>query len=372
MTHYNGEYRPFTTTEDDHSGIALVVTTLLGTYTVLCCTVRMITRFTATGPVGKDDLCCTIGTFLGTAQTITAGVAIHSGFGRDARPLRGADVLRTRQALFAAGLLYLLANAAAKCSVALLFARLLSKRSHVKVCYGVAAICAAWGLCAALAQGVVWSQVSRTSGYEDRRDTMTSWRTITAFNIIIEIMLALIPFWLVWGLQIKPSRKISVITIFSLRTPVIVAAICYLMYLSKTVQSPRPFLSDVPSFICMQVEMNYGLIASTFPTLKAWVGAFNTGWGTRDNAGVGGYDDSSYQLSMDRTTNTNNPGSAKRGRGSRVMDSGLVPSRHGQNRARITTSHRLSNGRSSEESDGSRIMIIRHVKTCEVSSEHAI
>lgn len=32
-------------------------------------------------------------------------------------------------------------------------------------------------------------------------------------------MLGLIPFWLVWGLQIKSSRKISVITIFSLRTP---------------------------------------------------------------------------------------------------------------------------------------------------------
>ena len=48
---------------------------------------------------------------------------------------------------------------------------------------------------------------------------MTFWRTATAFNIIIEAMLGLIPFWLVWGLQIKTSRKISVITVFSLRTP---------------------------------------------------------------------------------------------------------------------------------------------------------
>ena len=55
-------YRPYITTDEDHSGIALVVTTLLGTYTVLCCTVRVITRSTATGPVGKDDLCCILGT----------------------------------------------------------------------------------------------------------------------------------------------------------------------------------------------------------------------------------------------------------------------------------------------------------------------
>lgn len=67
MTFYNGEHRPFITTDEDHSGIALVVTTLLGTYTVLCCTVRVFTRCTATGPVGKDDLCC----FLGTVRTYT-------------------------------------------------------------------------------------------------------------------------------------------------------------------------------------------------------------------------------------------------------------------------------------------------------------
>jgi hypothetical protein len=154
---------------------------------------------------------------------------------------------------------------------------------------------------------------------------------------------------------------------------VIIAAICHLVYLTKTVQSQQPFLAGVPSFICMQVEMNYGLIASTFPTLKAWVGAFNTGWGTRDNAGVGGYDDS-YQLSMDHATNVNSAtrGSAKQhGRGSGALTPGLVPFHHGQNRARIT-SHLSNNGRSSEESDGSRTMIIRHTKTCDVSSEHVL
>lgn len=90
---------------------------------------------------------------LGTAQTITAGVAIHNGFGKDSGLLSSADVMHTRQALFAAELLYLLANAAAKCSVALLFARLLSQRSQVKFCYGVAVVCAVWGLCSAIVIG---------------------------------------------------------------------------------------------------------------------------------------------------------------------------------------------------------------------------
>lgn len=123
MVHYNGGYRPFTTTNEDHSGIALVVTALLGRYTVLCCTVRIYARSTATGPVGKDDLCCMLGTvritntrsagllsdckqLLCTAQTITTGIAIYSGFGRGFGLLSSADVLHTLQAFFAAELLY--------------------------------------------------------------------------------------------------------------------------------------------------------------------------------------------------------------------------------------------------------------------------
>jgi hypothetical protein len=62
MTLHDGGYRPYTTTDEDHSGIALVVTALLGVYTVLCCAVRIFTRSTTTGPVGKDDLCCILGT----------------------------------------------------------------------------------------------------------------------------------------------------------------------------------------------------------------------------------------------------------------------------------------------------------------------
>jgi hypothetical protein len=122
------------------------------------------------GDTTSEDLIADYYQLLGTAQTITAGIAIHSGFGRDSGFLSSADILRTRQAFFAAELLYLLANTATKCSVALLFARLLSQRSHVKVCYGVAAICTVWGLCAALVQGVVCSRVLRTSSPEDRRD----------------------------------------------------------------------------------------------------------------------------------------------------------------------------------------------------------
>jgi hypothetical protein len=63
---------------------------------------------------------------------------------------------------------------------------------------------------------------------------ITFWRTTTAFNIIIEMVLGSIPFWLVWGLQTSTYRKISIITVFSLRTP-------YVPFSKLESASPSPF-----------------------------------------------------------------------------------------------------------------------------------
>ena len=48
--------RNFTTTPDDHAGIALVICTLMTTWTILCFVVRVYMRLTASGPFGPDDV----------------------------------------------------------------------------------------------------------------------------------------------------------------------------------------------------------------------------------------------------------------------------------------------------------------------------
>lgn len=60
-------------------------------------------------------------------------------------------------------------------------------------------------------------------------------------------------------------------------------------FLANTIGSDQPLLNGVIPFICMNIEMHYGLMAATMPTLKPFVKAFNTGWGTYDTQGVGGY-----------------------------------------------------------------------------------
>ena len=54
--------RSFTTTPDDHAGIALTVTTLLMVWSILLFLIRIYTRVEITGSFGLDDLFCTLAT----------------------------------------------------------------------------------------------------------------------------------------------------------------------------------------------------------------------------------------------------------------------------------------------------------------------
>jgi hypothetical protein len=54
--------RTFVTTDQDHGGVALVICTLMATWSVLCWIVRVYMRATVSAPFGVDDLVCTIAT----------------------------------------------------------------------------------------------------------------------------------------------------------------------------------------------------------------------------------------------------------------------------------------------------------------------
>ncbi|EME79184.1 uncharacterized protein MYCFIDRAFT_22024, partial [Pseudocercospora fijiensis CIRAD86] len=268
------------TTDKDHGGIALTICTLMATWVVLSFMVRMYMRATVSGPFGKDDILCSIATIFGVIQMIVASAAVSFGFGKALELLTDAQVAKASKAVYAAQLLYIVTNALTKCTVALLLARIVFIKSRVYACYGVLGLSALWGFASFLAQaircadGAPWKLVGSHCSNQ-----YTSWQAITAFNIIIEIFIFAMPIWLVWDLQTDLMKKFTVVAIFSLRLPVIVAAGLRLHFLSETIGSSEPLLKGVIPFICLNIEMHYGLIAATIPTLKPFVGAFNTGWG---------------------------------------------------------------------------------------------
>lgn len=218
-----------------------------------------------------------------------------------------------------------------------------------------------------------------------------SWQVITAFNVIIELALLAFPVWLVWGLQTDLKRKITVVAVFWLRLPyafllicwtmshmltlrsVIIAALVRIYYLGETIGSGEPLLKGVVPFVLLNVEMQYGLMAATMPTLKPFVGAFNTGWGTYDTTGQSGYGQNSqgsYALqSLEKKSQRSKKGSKNN---SAVRSTDRDPPAFGKNITHIRSTpvkdSDSSRGHSNESSE-SQQMIIRQTLTTEVHYE---
>ena len=273
----------------------------------------------------------------------------------------------TFQAVYVAQLLYLLTNALSKCTVALLLARIVFIRRRVYACYGVLILSCLWGVIAFLVQAIRCTEYAPWKIVGDQcSDLLLSWQVITAFNVLIETLLFALPVWLVWDLQTDLSRKMTVIAVFALRLPVIVVAILRVHFLGGMLGSSEPLLNGVVPFICLNIEMHWGLISATIPTLKPFVGAFNTGFGTFDTKGISGYgkgSGGSYALqSIGRRSNRSGGKGGTQNSGADQDDMRL---NFGKNVTHVR-SDRLSAG-----SDDSKRMIIRQTQTCEVHVEGA-
>ncbi|CAK1363244.1 unnamed protein product [Cercospora beticola] len=367
----NSGPRNFITTDQDHGGIALTICTLMATWVVLCFVVRCYMRATVSGPFGMDDIVCSVATMFGMLQTTVSSVSISYGMGKALELLTESEIVKSEKAIYAAQLLYLITNMLTKCTVALLLARIVFIKSRVYACYGVLILSCVWGISAFLAQAIRCSQHPPWQIVGDQcPNNYRSWQIITAFNIIIEILLFAMPVWLVYNLQTELSKKVTVISVFSLRLPVIIAAILRIHYLGDMLGSSEPLLRGVPSFICLNIEMHWSLIAATIPTLKPFVGAFNTGWGTYDTQGISGYGQGSGNSYALRSLGRRSARSGKAGTpaaGTQNSNAEKDPIDGRQSWGKNVT-HVRSN-RTSTGSDDSDRMIIRQTQTCEVHME---
>ena len=142
---------PFVNSDTDHAGILMVVSALMMTWMGLCAIIRSYLRSVVNGPFGVDDYSLLAGTVVGMAQTFTIFASISNGLGKSIEHIDEARIDALEQTYYASDLLYLLANALAKCSVALLLARLTRTRAHLTVCYVITGVSAVWGLASMLA-----------------------------------------------------------------------------------------------------------------------------------------------------------------------------------------------------------------------------
>lgn len=125
-------------------------------------------------------------------------------------------------------------------------------------------------------------------------------------------------------------------------------------------------------FIFLNVEMHYGLMAATMPTLKPFVSAFNTGFGTYDTQGISGYGKNSHgsYVMQSLGRKSNRKGSTAKGGSSADRENGEMRPSYGKNVTHVRSIIRETDPeRASDSSENSQQMIIHQTNAVTITYE---
>ncbi|KAF9738730.1 hypothetical protein PMIN06_011150 [Paraphaeosphaeria minitans] len=262
---------------ENHSAPLWIVSILGLIYAIGVLSIRL---FIKRRVFGWDDSLIVAGTLTGLIQAIVFFKALKSGLGQV--PEHITNLSTTGSLAFAAQILLLIALYLAKCSGILLLRRLFvrDQQNTGRLCDVVLGFTVVCGIAT-----VVMSSAGclPTASFTEHCSSMnTRWSVITALDIVTEVILLVLPAYLVWQLQMKTSYKLRIVAAFCFRILVIIFSILHLVARIKYTDSqPSPF-NIVQPLIWHQTLLAWGLISATIPNLKAFLQSLSASWGGAD------------------------------------------------------------------------------------------
>lgn len=122
----------------------------------------------------------------------------------------------------------------------------------------------------------------------------TRYEVVVITDAFTDVLLVLVPAYLVWQLQMSPKLKLQVISVFAFRLPLIPLSVLGLTSFNKSLHSSNPGLDRSSTILYQQSELCFSLIAATVPCLKSFIRSFDTGSGVKVNYTSNAYGSSGY------------------------------------------------------------------------------
>jgi hypothetical protein len=107
--------------------------------------------------------------------------------------------------------------------------------------------------------------------------------------MFIEALVCALAIWLVWSLQMAMSLKAIVVGAFMMRLLIIIPCTFKLVLLRKDIPSPDATFNATNVAIVTQVAMHYTVMAATFPCMRSFLQAFDSGLGATTGLETGAY-----------------------------------------------------------------------------------
>ncbi|MCJ1283183.1 hypothetical protein MMC26_002510 [Xylographa opegraphella] len=266
-------------TDDNLAPLVDILTWFLLVTSVTGVAVRGATKAAIIHIVGLDDALITIALLFSVGQSSAVAVQTANGFGKPITSRTSSVVSTDLKAEYAASLLYIPGLCFSKLSVLAVIRTITPARRDRMIVYGLIMTVIAWALTAEFAAAFQCT-AQRPFDYIMRTCfNRTAWMNyLEVTNIITDVALIILPFYIIWNVKTSVTRKASVLLVFALRVFVIAVLICKLVYWNRLSTSADPTLDLWPVSICTELIQCLEILAACCLYLKPFLESLESGF----------------------------------------------------------------------------------------------
>ncbi|KAF2171439.1 hypothetical protein M409DRAFT_50877 [Zasmidium cellare ATCC 36951] len=276
-----GQHPPLAVvTPTDHSAWIIIAAALGTSLSVLFLGIRVFIRSSGGSRHGLDDWLTAAATAVSVVQSGLVLAACHAGLGKSASLLTAEEIVSTQKIYYAGNLTYVIGLVTSRTIVACFILRLTPIKAHTLYLKSTLAALSVWGVMFVFGLALQcdpshpWLLRGRQcSGY------FVLWVVFESIGCLYEAAVVAMSLWLVWSLKTTFSNKITVIITFGARLILLAIVALRLKSFSRSGQTDDPTLLEAQFIVWSSTELNYSIIAATFPIMRPFINNLATNYG---------------------------------------------------------------------------------------------
>ncbi|KAJ5083380.1 hypothetical protein N7456_012807 [Penicillium angulare] len=262
----------------DHADEIAIATLYLLVMMIMAVWIRLAFRYYMLRSLQWDDGMVSIALILGISQSAVVFTGTQNGLGKLQSEMSAAHFTTVEKDLYSSDLLYILSLSLAKVSVLQFLEKLCVNKLHKTICRWSSILVAVWTV-------PVFFTLAFKCGASSPWDTENRhcinvfdfWAAISPVDIATELVICILPIYIVKPVQVSFSKKVTVIVAFVFRAFVIVTTIVRLIFM-KRAKSLADMNDDAfATSITTQLTLCVSLMTACIPCLKPFLDAFDSG-----------------------------------------------------------------------------------------------
>ncbi|PYI07736.1 hypothetical protein BO78DRAFT_442615 [Aspergillus sclerotiicarbonarius CBS 121057] len=262
----------------DHVDEIAIATLYLMVIMILAVLIRLAFRLYMLRSLQWDDGIVSLSLVFAVAQCIAMLVGTRHGLGKRQSALSDKQVHILERVLYAADLFYVLALSLAKVSVLHLLNKLTVNKWHKQITCWTSILVGIWTVPVFFALAFKcgapnpWVTTNRHC-----INMFVFWAAICPIDIITDLVICILPIYIVKPVQVVVGKKVTVVVAFFIRIFVVITIIIRLIFMRHAPPSPDVTDAAFGTIISTECVLGVSLMTACIPCLKPFLDAFDSG-----------------------------------------------------------------------------------------------